>query len=112
MEQLKKELLAVVLAIKKFRVYLGKPFHLITNLKALQRLHSLNMANEKEGEAAGLNFCSSMRSILYTRQIQIAMSVCLSVCLSFIYFRTLNYYTSTANHYSKVQLHSNYKLLK
>jgi len=41
-----KELLAIVLAVKKFRVYLGKGFKLITDHQALRWLKSLNPENE------------------------------------------------------------------
>ena len=41
-----KELLAIVLAVKKFRVYLGKKFKLITDHQALRWLRSLNPENE------------------------------------------------------------------
>ena len=41
-----KELLAIVLAVKKFRVYLGKKFKLITDHQALRWLKSLNPENE------------------------------------------------------------------
>ena len=43
-----KELLAVVLALKKFRVYLGKRFRLITDHKAVRFLNTLN-ANDEQG---------------------------------------------------------------
>ena len=41
-----KELLAIVLAVKKFRVYLSKKFRLITDHQALKWLKSLNPENE------------------------------------------------------------------
>ena len=41
-----KELLAIVLAVKKFRVYLSKQFTLITDHQALKWLKSLNPENE------------------------------------------------------------------
>ena len=41
-----KELLAIVLAVKKFRIYLGKKFKLITDHQALRWLKSLNPENE------------------------------------------------------------------
>ena len=41
-----KELLAIVLAVKKFRVYLGKKFKMITDHQALRWLKSLNPENE------------------------------------------------------------------
>ena len=41
-----KELLAIVLAVKKYRVYLGNKFKLITDHFALQWLKSLNPENE------------------------------------------------------------------
>ena len=43
-----KELLAVVLSLKKFRVYLGKRFRLITDHKAVRFLNTLN-ANDEQG---------------------------------------------------------------
>ena len=51
-----KELLAVVLAIKKFRVYLGKPFNLITDHKVTQWLYSLSVADEKGRKGHWLKF--------------------------------------------------------
>ena len=42
-----KELLAVVLSIKKFRVYLGRPFTLITDHRAIRFLDSMEMNDEK-----------------------------------------------------------------
>ena len=42
-----KELLAVVLAIKRFRVYLGAPFRLITDHMAVKYLKTLNANDEK-----------------------------------------------------------------
>ena len=42
-----KELLAVFLAIKRFRVYLGAPFRLITDHMAVKYLKSLNANDEK-----------------------------------------------------------------
>jgi hypothetical protein len=41
-----KELLAIVLAVKKYRVYLGKKFKLITDHQALKWLKSLDPENE------------------------------------------------------------------
>ena len=41
-----KELLAVVLAVKKYRIYLGRDFDLITDHEALQWLKSLNPEDE------------------------------------------------------------------
>ena len=41
-----KELLAIMLAVKKFRIYLGKKFKLITDHQALRWLKSLNPEND------------------------------------------------------------------
>ena len=41
-----KELLAVVLSIKKFRVYLGRPFTLIADHRAIKFLDTLDMNDE------------------------------------------------------------------
>ena len=41
-----KELLAVVLSIKKFRVYLGRPFTLITDHRAIKFLDTMDMNDE------------------------------------------------------------------
>ena len=47
-----KELLEMILAIKRFRVYLGKPFDLITDHQALKWLETLNM-DDCRGRRAG-----------------------------------------------------------
>ena len=43
-----KELLAVIIAVRKFRVYLGRPFDLITDHRALRWLNTLD-ANDQKG---------------------------------------------------------------
>ena len=40
-----RELLAVILALKRFRVYLGRPFELITDHKALTWLETMDMSD-------------------------------------------------------------------
>ena len=51
-----KELVAVVLAVKKFRVYLGKEFTLVTDHQALRWLESLNPENETGRRGRWLDF--------------------------------------------------------
>ena len=51
-----KELLAVVLAVKKYRVYLGNPFDLITDHRALRWLNSLSMEDERGRRGRWMEF--------------------------------------------------------
>ena len=51
-----KELLAVVMACKKFRIYLGKPFDLITDHSALKWLFTMNVDDTRGRRARWIDF--------------------------------------------------------
>jgi transposase InsO family protein len=62
-----KELLAVVLSIKKFRIYLGKKFCLITDHKAVKFLKTLNANDEKGRRGRWIEFLQQFDMVLQYR---------------------------------------------
>ena len=58
---IEKELLAVIIAVRKFRVYLGCPFDLITDHIALRWLNTLDANDQKAAAGDGWNYCNSIR---------------------------------------------------
>ena len=63
-----KELLAVVLSVKKFRVYLGKDFTLITDHQALNWLESLNPENETGRRGRWLDFLQQFSMMIVPKK--------------------------------------------
>ena len=63
-----KELLAVVLSVKKFRVYLGKDFTLITDHQALKWLESLNPENETGRRGRWLDFLQQFSMVIVPKK--------------------------------------------
>jgi transposase InsO family protein len=63
-----KELLAVVLSVKKFRVYLGKRFCLITDHKAVRFLKTLNANDEKGRRGRWIEFLQQFDMYLQYRK--------------------------------------------